>query len=365
MSCRTPSSSHRPGSPSGVLVLFLLTLLPLLPGCGKKGDPLPPLRNVPMPTRDLDIRQQGRVILFEMGYPATTINGLALGGIDAVELLELAKPLLSSGEAPEVENAEFNATASTVLTLRGTELSAAIAGDRIQFQIPLATQLPAQPVASFFAVRTQKGEEMSNLSNRVSLVVGEPPAAPSELSLEAQAQGIRLHWDVEETEDEIKGFDIFRREAQVRAYGEPLRRVKSDQRTYLDRKARYDQRYIYTIRTVGSTEPLVWSAEAGEQEIHYEDRFPPPLPKNFVALGERGRVRLRWDPSEADDVRGYVLYRKEPGRDFHPIQEEPLAATEFINDGLVAGFSYAFQIQVVDREGNRSELSAPVTTTVR
>jgi hypothetical protein len=364
MSCRNPTSPRRPGIPSGFLALVALAALLVLPGCGKKGDPLPPLRNIPLKTNDLDIRQQGRIILFDMGYPATTINGLALGGIDSVELLELVKPLLDDGEPPKVENREFEAVARPVLTLRGSELGSAIAGDRIQFQLPLSEELPEKPVASFFAVRTQKGEEVSSLSNRVSLVVGEPPPAPAELTLEGLAQGIRLSWELE-TEKDVEGFDVFRREAQVRSYGESLRRISGEHRTYIDKDARYGQRYIYTVRTVGSTDPLVWSAEAGDREIHYEDRFPPPLPKNFVALGERGRVRLRWDPSEADDVLGYVLYRKEPGRDFHPVWEEPLDTTEYTNDGLVAGFSYAYRIQVVDTEGNRSELSDPVTTTVR
>ena len=345
-------------------ILLLAVLASSFIGCGKKGDPMPPLRTTPLTTSDLDIRQQGRIILFEMGYPATTSSGLALGGLDAVELVELVKPLLADGDLPTVDPREFESGASSVLTLRGTDLGAAVAGDRIQFQLPLATELPETPVASFFAVRTWKGEEASAISNRVALVVGEPPPAPSTLALEGQARGVKLTWEFDDA-DEVEGFDIFRREAQVRAYGEPLRRVKADFRAYTDRTASYDQRYIYTVRTVGSTKPLVWSAEAGEQEIDYEDRFAPPLPKNFVVLGETGRVRLRWDPSEADDVAGYLLHRRDPGRDFHAINDDPLNAMEYTNDGLVTGFTYSFRIQVIDHKGNRSKLSAPVTTTVR
>ena len=53
-------------------LLFLALLTTLSVGCGKKGDPMPPLRNIPLTTSDLEIRQQGRVILFDMGYPTTT-----------------------------------------------------------------------------------------------------------------------------------------------------------------------------------------------------------------------------------------------------------------------------------------------------
>ena len=372
MSCKKPSCQTPPyeavrprRSPwlrGGLAVLLLVVLGISVGACGKKGDPLPPLRNTPMTTSDLSIYQQGRVLLFDMAYPSVTISGLALGGVDSVELLELVKPLLEDGELPKVEGREFDAGARSVITLRGSELASSVAGDRIQFQIPLSSETPEEPVASFFAVRTAKGEELSSLSNQAALVVGDPPAAPASLALAAEAQGVRLSWSFE---GEAEAFDVFRREADRRAYGEPLRRVPGDRRDFLDRRASFEKRYIYTVRTVGSTEPLVSSGEAGEREIFYEDRFAPPLPKNFVALGERGRVRLRWDPSNAEDVAGYILYRREPGRDFHAIMDEPLEAEEFTNEGLTAGFSYSFKIQVVDRKGNRSALSSPVTTTVR
>lgn len=119
------------------------------------------------------------------------------------------------------------------------------------------------------------------------------------------------------------------------------------------------------MRALASLEPPIQSAEAGEREIEYADRFAPPLPRNFVALAERASVRLRWDPSAATDVAGYILYRREPGRDFHRLGQDPIAGTEYVDRGLVTGFSCSYRIQVVDREGNESELSDPITTTAR
>lgn len=363
MSCETPL---RPGDPAvswpTSLLLALFALFPV--ACGKKGDPLPPLSNVPMTTSDLTISQQGREMLFSFGFPKTTISGLTLGGIDSVELIELVKPLLADGELPRVENLEFIAGSKPVLTLRGSELTAAVTGDRIQFRVPMAAELPDPPVASFFAVRTYKGEETSSFSNRVALTVAEPPAAPKDLQLDSRADGITLSWSAEEAE-ELEGFDIFRRDARNRGYDEAIGSVDSDETTFSDTTARFGNRYIYTVKTVASRDPFVSSAAAGEREIEYEDRFPPPLPKNFVALAEPGRVRLRWDPSAAGDIAGYIVLRREPGRDFHPITPEPISGLEFVSEGLTPGFSYSFRIQVVDQKGNRSALSEPVTTTAR
>ncbi len=343
--------------------LGLLATLLLGAACGKMGDPLPPLRTVPIRTSDLQVTQQGRQLLFDMAYPTTTAGGMALGGIQSLELMELVRPALEEGELPAVDPADFSRSAQKRMTLSGTELGASVSGSRIQIRLPLADALPEVPEAHFYAVRTARGIEVSDLSNRVGLVLREPPAAPSELAAMATARGIELSWA--SGEDPEIGFDIYRRPATSRSYDGVLRRVKGEQRKFLDTSASYGQRYIYTVRSVATAKPPVRSAEAGEREVRYEDTFAPPLPESFVALGERESVRLRWDASDADDVRGYILYRREPGREFHRLNEEPIAALEYLDRGKVTGLSYAYRIQVIDEAGNESPLSNPVSTSVR
>ena len=356
------------GTTAALTALLLTASAMLAGGCGKKGDPLPPLRNIPMPTKDLEVRQQGHQILLDMAYPSTTVSGMTLGGIDAVELLELIKPVPPAAEGgepaplPSAEAREIEAGARTLLTLRGAELNAAVVGDRIQIRLPLAERLPTEPVANIFAVRTLKGDEISTISNRVTLVPIEPPPPPSNLQARPLADGIELTWDAAA---DSQGFDVFRRDAQIRGYGEPLRRIGGELRKYTDRSARFDQRYIYTVRTVASVDPLIHSDEAGEREVEYEDRFAPPLPRNMVALAERASIRLRWEASTADDVAGYIIFRREPGRDFHRLTDQPVTGTEYLDRGLSSGLTYAYRLQVVDRKGNESELSRPVQTTAR
>ncbi len=356
----------------GIAVLFLAAST-LFVGCGKKGDPQPPLRDIPLTTKDLEVRQQGSQILLDMAYPVTTMSGMTLGGIDAVELLELVKPVLPAvadtetpPPLPSAEPREIEAGARTLLTLRGSELTAAVVGDRIQFRLPLSDPLPAEPVANIFAVRTVKGDETSAISNRVTLVPIEPPSPPSNFRVRPTANGIELSWEADvASEAHPRSFDVFRRDAQIRGYGEPIRRIDGAQRSYLDESARFDKRYIYTVRTVAGVDPLIHSDEAGEREIEYEDHFAPPLPANLVALAERAAIRLRWEPSVAGDVAGYVIYRREPGRNFHRLTDKLITGAEYLDRGLASGLTYAYRLRVIDHGGNESELSKPVETTAR
>ncbi|MEM6792609.1 MAG: hypothetical protein AAF725_01385 [Acidobacteriota bacterium] len=348
---------------SALPCLLVAALLAPLVSCGKKGDPLPPLRIVPLPTQDLKVRQQGSWIQLELAYPATTVSGAALGGIDTLELHQLSKPALSDGAAPSATAQEFNAGADILMTLRGTELDSAIVGDRVQFRLPLADPLPDPVMGSIYAVRTTKGPEVSDFSNRVVLVPVEPPTPPRGLEVEGLRNGVELRWQSGDAE----GFDVFRRLATERGYGAPVASgIAGDERRTVDRGARYGQRYIYTVRAITGQEPRVESDLSGEVEIDYVDSFPPRLPSNIVALPERGAIRLRWDPSPDRDTAGYFIHRRDAGREtFVRLNDRPLAPTQYTDRNLASGLPFVYRIQAVDGEGNESELSPPVTATTR
>ena len=351
-------------SRAGVVSLTLLMVaVLLLSACGKKGDPLPPLRTVPLVTKDLEVRQQGSFVLFELGYPATTSAGMALGGIDAVELYRLERPA-ADGEVPQVQPSDFESSSELVRTLRGTELEAAIVGERIQFRLSLDPASVEQdpPNALIFAVRTVKALESSDLSNRIGLVPSEPPSPPTGLDLIARRGGVEVHWQ----SDDAEGFDVFRRLATERGYGSPIRSIKGDRRQVTDTSARYGERYIYTVRAIDGEEIRIESELASEAEIEYKDTFAPRLPNNVVALPEQGAVRLRWEPSPDADTAGYFVHRRDAGRDtFIRLNDQPVASTEYLDRGLASGLSFAYRIQAVDGEGNASELSKPVVATTR
>ena len=346
-----------------ILALFVLVAAA---GCGRKGDPQPPLRIIPGSVQDLRVSQQGGILRISMSYPATTTSGAALGGVDAVELLQLSRPA-PEGVIPVVDALAFDSAAEPLMVLRGPDLAAATTGGQLEVQVPLTLPLPDPAEALIFGVRSEKDGRVSSISNRATILPATPPQAPAALALTPSGDGVRVGWryEVKDGDDEPGSFRIYRRDARVRGYGNAVGTVEGDQREWLDRGARFGDRYIYTVRTVLDTGTPILSAESGEREIDYQDRFAPPLPARFVALPERGTVRLRWERSRADDVAGYIVYRRDPGREFVPVQDKPITGLEYLDEGLASGLTFEYRIQTIDRLGNESALSQPVKATPR
>ncbi|HET9480283.1 MAG TPA: hypothetical protein VFP98_00875, partial [Candidatus Polarisedimenticolia bacterium] len=81
-----------PLHPSRARVAFATVCLLLsAAGCGKKGQPMPPLRNLPEPVASLRARQVGDRIVLSMATPASRTDGAALGPEAALEILMVAR----------------------------------------------------------------------------------------------------------------------------------------------------------------------------------------------------------------------------------------------------------------------------------
>jgi hypothetical protein len=267
------------------------------------------------------------------------------------------------------------------------------------------------------AVKTQgpSGEE-SALSNLVVFPLQEAPAPPTGLAVEAGPDGVKVSWSYklpateppaepespaageaaappteasapaapekaapatapsttgdetsEGTEGGVSGFDVYRRLATEKRYGQPSRFVGPRLRSFVDPSAVFGQRYIYTVTAVSARHPvLVESPFAEEVEVEYRDRYPPAAPEGLVALYGEGRVRLVWKASPAADLAGYKVFRRGPDtQEFQPLTSEPVTATELVDRNLAAGASYTYQVTAVDRLGNESPPSEPATVQIR
>lgn len=336
--------------------------LAALQGCGKQGDPAPPFRAIPAKTADLKVRQQDGRLLLDFTFPQTTAAGTALGGLSSVEVWEAVQPAPREGKPAPIEARVFQAASALKLTIPQKDLPAVTFGSRVLVPIPLPEPAPATPQARFYAVRTISATgERSDFSNQVAIVPGTPPAAPERLSVTGRPDGVLVEWSGTEG---ATGYNVYRRGAEERSLGQPIHAAGAEERSWVDTGARLGQSYIYGVTAMAGLDPLIESAIASEQEIRFQDRFPPPPPLELVALAEGGRVRLIWRGSEAEDLAGYHVYRRGAEGDFARITTQPLQETEHIDTGASPGQTYSYRVTAVDQIGNESGPGAEVRASV-
>jgi predicted small lipoprotein YifL len=213
-----------------------------------------------------------------------------------------------------------------------------------------------------FAVRAYGPQgDRSAFSNQALLMPKEPPQPPEAVTVTPQADGILVAW---KPVPNGGGYAVYRRAATERFSSKPLALVRGAETRHLDQTARFGQSYIYSVTTVDLRQPLVESAIKAEQEIHYVDVYPPPVPEELVAVAEAGRARLVWRQSEAPDLAGYIVYRKSATGDFMRLTAKPIAATNYVDTAVVSGQAYDYRVTAIDQIGNESAPGAEVHVAV-
>lgn len=402
----------------------MLLLAGFVAACGNKKPPTPPASKVPAPPRDLTIQQRGNEFILRLSYPSTTMGGAPLDEIENIEIWELVRivpQLMGTVEAiaeeiaatgsiemepvevaeeepmgllfqvptevleedglPEqaleslifVDPREYPKLATLRATVTAEDLDEASSGDDVTVHIPIAKAVIEESEAesedetegvpdqqgSVLAARVKApGRRPGPFSNLVTLVPREAPPGPESVEVTPSDLGVMLVWTA--GSEDLEGYRVYRRSPKSREYGDPLAILPATLNTYTDTSATLGTRYVYTVTAVSSNRPLVESAITAERQVNYRDRFPPLAPRNLVAFPEPGRVRLLWDPPTADDVEGYLIYRRERDGEYLLLETDLVAKAEYLDSEVSSGGVYRYMIRAVDRAGNESETSEEI-----
>jgi hypothetical protein len=339
------------------LTAAALIVTVVLPGCGRKGDPLPPQIRRAEATRDLVVFQEGSVAVLSWSFPSMTSAGGPLPDLEQIEVWRASIPLGqevlgTSGEDRVMRDRLLEAQGERIALLGDAELDEATRGPKLELRDDLAAWRAVhgdeQPVVLWYAVRTiccnGRPSEYSNIGRLVPQL---PPTPPEDLTAEPTREGIRLRWlaagnTLTLVERSVDGADWQELTAQPLTVAE-----------FLDARARQGQRWSYRLRAVRSTdaEGRVVGEPGPVLTVDYPDTYPPTPPADLVCLPEEERISLRWQV--VPDASGYRIERRVGDADWVVLAER-LDGREFNDESPPVG-ALTYVVLAVDDAGNRSE----------
>jgi hypothetical protein len=336
-----------------------LLCLWLVSGCGKIGDPLPPIPRAPLIVEELRVEQQGARLILSFPF-ARNPRAVRLQRVDIYRLRESARDPL--GITPET----FAARASLVDSIPAERISG---GGPITFTDPLDLKTPARNLRYRYAVRLVNTAGAAADFSNYALI--EPlfdlAAPPAGLGARQREKEIELTWSAPAANEtgaapaNVAGYNLYRN--GVRLNAAPLTEAR-----FLDRNFQFDATYEYTVRALSSLPNTASLANAIESEpgaplAHTaKDRFAPAAPTSLTIASINSIVSLFWPLNAEPDVVGYNIYRTEdeatPPAGWIKLNPQLHKTASFRDDRVQVGKQYVYQITAVDNAGNESARSA-------
>ncbi|HMV87946.1 MAG TPA: hypothetical protein PLD20_27410 [Blastocatellia bacterium] len=343
-------------------------LLVLLSGCGKVGDPLPPIPRAPLIIEELNVAQQGTELI--LTFPLVRTNrSQKLQRIDVYRLIESVND--PQGLTPET----FSSRAGLLTSIQEIPDKTST----ITYRDPLDLKSSARNVRFRYAIRlVNAAGQAADLSNYAMIApLFELSLPPADLRAIQREKQIELSWtppaanESGVTPANVAGYNLYRRTGAsvVKLNAEPLAVTR-----FVDRNFQFGANYEYTVRALSllpgnaSLSAAIESNESRPLAHTPKDTFPPiaPGPVTIASIG--GMVSLFWPLNQETDIAGYNIYRAEqettPPEKWAKLNSQLHRTASFRDDRVQVGKLYFYQITAVDIYGNESGRSITVSETV-
>lgn len=360
-------------------------------GCGKKGDPSPPLPKGPNAVKDLTVEQEGGEALLTFSYPDRLLDGQPLSDLDAVDIYRLPgataslarpTPAAQAGRgvatgpgsldrAPgaaarraalsaRMSEEGFYRDAVRVARLPVAEIARRTRGATIVYRddlLPLFARSPSAPSLGYAVVSVRRTRDRSPLSNIAIITPEIPPGPPQILAVTPEEGRVCLEWlapekDMTGQPARIGGYKIYRRPLSEDEYDTPLTPGPVQGTCYVDTAAPYAGPIVYTVRATLPGKPRIEGLPAPEAALDYRDVYPPRAPGRLDALSEGKLVRLFWDPVGAPDLAGYLVFRAEGDGPPARLTPQPIKDSFLTDEAVRPRVRYRYTVRAIDTSGN-------------
>jgi hypothetical protein len=379
------SPGMRPSAPLRRNLLFCALLACVcIAACGAPGAPTPPRPVLPKPVTDLAARQQGSSVVLTFTLPKKSDENETLAEAPAIEIFR--------GERPA--GAAVQMTTHLIYTVPSALVETYKREGKIEFHDPLKpASLRGQEIV--YMVRTRASTKRASADSNVVSVRALPvPPAPQSVHVAAlRESAIELAWTAPQQESAasgIAGYRVYRGElppdaptptenisdiSKLKLAAPPALLGPAPGLSYRDTDFTFGVTYIYFVRSVADEQgQSVESSDSAPLFVTPKDTFPPAAPQRLVAVPIRdeqatgtaaGHIELSWDINQEPDLQGYWVYRSEqPDTPGQRISPKLLLTPTFRDTTGMPGKQYTYRVTAVDRSGNESSFSSPVTTAV-
>jgi hypothetical protein len=368
--------------PASFLILILC-----LSGCAAPGEPVPPRPIVPEAVTDLAARQLGDAVVLTFTLPKNSIERHPLAEKPAIEIFRAL-------EGPGRETSPQNAPRALVYTVPPALVDTYFVAGQVQFADPLKPQAMAAYAGgqAVYTVRTRASKKKDSEDSNVAAVRIYPVAEKiADLAAQVTKEAVVLTWTPPEKAtsgtplEAPAGYRVYRALVEPGAEAEaaanqgkpklagPLALVGvTPAPPYRDTQFEFGRIYAYTVRSVAQYETgSVESADSRLAVVAPRNSFPPAAPQGLAIIivpatpQEPAHLELSWAISPQADVAGYNIYRsEEAGAPGVRLNRELLLTPVFRDIPGMPGRTYFYRVTAVDRAGNESAPSAPVSSAV-
>lgn len=347
------------------LSVFVLGLV-LVPACGKRRPPLPPIERVQQRTEFLSGAQQGNEVILSWPAPQRNAADSSVQSIRRIDVYRLAE---KPGAPLALTEEEFSNRATLVGSVTYEQIQTA--GDTLTYRDAL--ELAGQPTRLRYALRyVNASGQRAAFSNFLSIEpaarIAQAPVLTTQPTIAEDS--IKLTWQPPtanidgSTPVNLLGYNVYRTdESQMELSNQAINSALISGAEYFDKSFQFGNNYRYVVRAVslGTGGAQVESLNSNAISVSPRDIFPPAAPERpSVAAPEPSSARLAifFAANKEPDIAGYNLYRSTdpdlPKQNWTKLNQGLLTRTTYQDDRVEPGKTYYYYVTAIDKTGNVS-----------